>query len=88
MSHSQIYRPPTIGKVTVKKTAGAMYATDTLAAGHIGDDWFVWTRESGLLVAMFSHKPNVHGWSASEAHARSFLNRSYSINPFELDSIA
>jgi hypothetical protein len=58
-----------------------------LFADHCGDTWFVCNRVTGLVEAIFHAEPNVHGWSASQAHARSYLIRANPIDIAALDSI-
>lgn len=53
-----------------------------------GNTWVVWDRDTGILEAIFYSVPNQHGFSASEAHAKSYLSRASPVNPFELDNIA
>jgi hypothetical protein len=58
-----------------------------LIADRCGDTWFVFQTPSGLVQAIFYFKPNVHGWSASAAHAKSYVIRANPVDIAALDSI-
>jgi hypothetical protein len=90
MSYSR-HKPRNIGKVTMKRVWHVRdyhcgkYACNSFDGGKT---WLVWNRETRIVEAIYYHEPNVHGWSASEAHAKSYVNQhGETINPFELDNI-
>lgn len=89
MSYSRIELPHGVNHVTIKGTAlKDIYWGGTLGCAEIFEDtWAVFTVH-GVVEALYHAAPNQHGWSPSEAHARSHVNRSHTVNPFELDSIS
>lgn len=93
MSYSR-HKPLGIGKVIIKPEHryggyyGGIRCEDYLAKSFDkGLTWLVFNFRTGLVDAIYYAQPNVHGWSASEAHARSHLNRFSNVNPFELDNL-
>lgn len=89
--YSRVVLPRGIGRITLKqpiRITSYAHTNGVLACDKINEDtWFVWNCVSGVVEAIFRMKPNVHGWSASEAHAKNYVLRSASFNPFDLDSI-
>lgn len=87
--YSKMSFPPGVNHVKVKSAS----LKDIFWGGRVGcaqifkDTWAVFTMY-GVVEAIYYDEPNQHGWSPSESHAKSHVNRSYNINPFELDSIA
>lgn len=89
MRYSQIDKPLGIGRVFVKPNARADFQSGSKVCGYIKDDWFVWDCKTKELEAIFSSKPNVHGWLASKAHAKSYcICADDSWSPQELDLIS
>lgn len=99
MSYSMLPFPPGVRRITIKPEHREPkhriwqhpgYFSEELGARSFDRDlltWFVWDRSSGEVLAIYHSKPNVHGWIASEEHARSHINRSGNFNPFELDTV-
>jgi quinol-cytochrome oxidoreductase complex cytochrome b subunit len=88
--YSMIDFPPSVKRVVMKPSyRSGLLSSETLSCGQVcTDTWFVWEIETGIVQAIYYMKPNQHGWSASESHAKSHVNRSHAIHPFELDSIS
>jgi hypothetical protein len=90
MSYSRI-KPHNIGKITMKCAwREGDYYCGWLVCNSFdgGKTWLVWNHETRIVEAIFYSEPNGNGWSASEAHAKSYVNcNGETINPFELDSI-
>jgi hypothetical protein len=90
MSYSR-HKPRNIGKITMKRPW--YYNCDRCGllvckSFDGGNTCLVWNYSTRVVEAIFYSKPNVHGWSASEAHAKSYVNRhGETIHPFELDGI-
>lgn len=59
-----------------------------IAISYDGNLWCVFHLDTRIVEAIFYSLPNQHGFSSSEAHARSYINRANPCNPFELDKIA
>ena len=89
MSYSRWNMPPCIKHVKIKGASlKDLYWGGTLGCAQIfKDTWVVFTGY-GVVEAVYYATPNQHGWSPSESHAKSHVNRSYDINPFELDDIS
>jgi hypothetical protein len=88
--YSQVPFPAGVRDVRMKKplhvTPDAVWDGD-LVADRSGDTWCVWNCRTGLVEAVFHMAPNVHGWSASEAHAKSYLLRASPVDIAALDSV-
>ena len=89
MSYSRLNMPAHINFVKIKGASlKDIYWGGTLGCAQIfKDTWVVFTGY-GVVEAMYYGAPNQHGWSPPESHAKSHVNRSHDINPFELDMIA
>jgi hypothetical protein len=82
---------PRVGQITIKPC----YRAQGYQAGYLicdsfddGLTWFVWHIESGIVDRIFHAHPNTHGWSPSEAHAKTYVRRGdTTYNPFELDNV-
>ena len=84
---------PGVGKIRIKepmrrRTDQAWYCGDFVADCLGQNTWVVWNMVDGLVAAIFYGESNTHDWSPPKAHARSYLNRFSTVNPFELDNIA
>lgn len=87
MSYSQIPFPPGVRRVKLRWVPVEAYWGDILACAEFGGSWYVWDRISLYVVAVFHSLPNVHGWRADEAHAKSMVNRADPVDIAALDSI-
>lgn len=88
--YSKVPFPPGVNNVYIKqpqRTTPNAVRGGALVADKCGDTWFVYHEMTGRVAAIYYMKPNVHGWSASEAHAKSHVLKSEPFNPFELDTI-
>lgn len=82
---------PGVGKIRMKEPrrySPTVWYCNGMAADEVDDNtWAVWDQSTGLVAAIFYGEPNVHGWSPPEAHAKSYLNRYSTVNPFDLDNV-
>lgn len=91
MSYSLIHLPSGIKTVRLKhpqRTTPNALRCGLLVADRFDENtWFVWNYKTGIIEAVFSMPPNIHGWSAPEAHAKNYINRASSVDIFALDQI-
>jgi hypothetical protein len=91
MSYTRVPFPPGVRNVRLRPPFYTTYEAvvcGNLVADRIDlDTWIVYDHVSGEVEAVFRGAANGHGWSPSQAHAVSYINKANPINPFDLDSV-